>query len=133
MATAPDQDLVTLLNGAIGSLTENTNLFKGKMQPVSSYVPADSVFCLSSGGPAPQAYADGSAVEQYHPAVQIMIRNTNFLTGQTLARSVRNAVNHATISGYIDVRIGGSDPLYINEEETGFHLWSINVELWHEA
>jgi hypothetical protein len=134
MATTPDADIVTLLDSAVGSLTAGTNLFRGKRRPVGPYIPGESVFCLSTGGPGPEAYADGTSIEEFHSAVDVSVRSDkdDFDGGQTLARAVRTAINHATIAGYIDVRIGTSDPLYIGEEDSGFHLWTINVEMWHE-
>ncbi len=134
MPTSPDTDLVTLIDGQIATLTSGTNLFRGKRRPVGTNVPAEAVFCLIDGGPPTQAYADSTAIEQRHSAVQVSVRSDkdDYAGGLTLARQVRDAVNHATVVDYIDIRIGASEPNYIGEEDPGYHLWTINVEMWHE-
>lgn len=135
MATDPDGDVVDHLDTSVGYLTKDTNLFASKEQAAGDYIPHNSVFVLASGGPAPEAYVAGdTGDEQRFSALQIIIRSDprDYNTGVTNARTVRDALHHATISGYVDVRVNETEPLYIGENDVGAHIWTTNLELWHE-
>jgi hypothetical protein len=134
MATTPDLDLATYLGTQIGALTLGTNLFVGKTRAVGDNIPSKAVFCLATGGPTPQAYMDGTAVEERPSMVQARIRSEprDFDGGQTLARLVRDTAHHASISGYIDVEAQQAEPFPIGEDAKGHHEWSINFRMLHE-
>ena len=134
MATTPDADLVTHLDANVGALTDGTNLFRGKMRAAGDGCPVDSVFVLSSGGPAPQAYLSGTTVERRYSDVTCYVRSDlgDFEGGQTLARAIRDAAHHADIAGYIDVRALQSEPPYVAERDDEAHVWVVNFQLWHE-
>lgn len=137
MATQPDLDIVNRLDSQVASLTKNTNLFRSKVRAISGQIPSVAAFCLASGGPPPQGYADGTAINRRYSGVQIRVvalanTDNNFKTGQDLAKECRDAVHHAALSGYIDVRVLETEPIYIGENNDRHHEWSINVELWHE-
>lgn len=132
----PDADIAARLDTALGSLTLGVNLFRGKEQPYSSTgIPHQAVFCLATGGPAPEAYLfGGTGVELRYPAVQILVRSNprDFAGGQALVRTIRDAVHHATIAGYVEVRVAETEPNYVREDDEGHHAWTINVELISE-
>lgn len=135
MATDPDGDVVTYLNTNVGALTTNTNLFASKEQAEGDGIPHLAVFVLPTGGPAPQAYVDGnSGTEQRFSGVQVMSRSAPraYNAGKTFARLIRDTLHHAAISGYVDVRVNESEPLYLGENDAGAHLWTSNLELLHE-
>ena len=139
MPSDPDKDVFDSLNTNIAALTAGTNLFRGKMQPAERSAsdpgtPAEAVFVLASGGPPQEAYFAPTTLERRFSGVQCRIRSDerDFGGGQTLARSVRDALHHKTLAGYIDVRVLETEPLYIAEDNEGHHEWSVNVELWHE-
>lgn len=135
MATDPDGDIVDHLDTNVAWLTKATNLFASKEMPVDDVVPDAAVFVLPSGGPAPLAYCEGGGTaERRFSGVQVITRSPtdDYYTGKTRARGIRNTLHHASISGYDDVRVNESEPLYLGENEARQHRWSTNVELWHE-
>ena len=130
MATTPDTDVVDHLDTNVAALTRDTNLFMGKLRSGT----AEAVFVLASGGPEPLAYLDGTTIERRFSDVQCMVRSDrgDFSGGQVLARSVRDNLHHQTLTGYIDVRVMQSEPIYVAEEKDEHHVWAVNVQLWHE-
>lgn len=134
MPTAPDQDAVTALAAGIGSLTENTNLFLGHVSDGDG-VPDEAVFCLATGGPAPQDYGGQTALRTSFSAIQVRVRSApfDFNGGQVTARAVRDALHRQPPAGYIDVLAQQSDPLPLpGPDESGRHEWSVNFEFWHD-
>jgi len=129
----PDADVAGYLDTNLAALTLGTNLFQGKERAQrDGVIPHEAVFVLAAGGPRPEAYLLGGAgPELRYPGVQLITRSNprEFATGQTLARSVRDAVHHAPISGYTDAAVAETEPLYLGEDEDGRHRWSSNLEL----
>ncbi len=129
----PDLDVLGVINTAVGALTTGTNLFRGKMRATGTGIPSKAVFVLSSGGERSQDFLTGGShtPQLKKPSVQIMVRSgeREFLTGQTLARSVYDAVHDSPPTGYISSRVTASEPFYISEDDEGNHLWSINIDL----
>lgn len=137
MATTPDIDVATYLGTQLGTLTLGTNLFCGPVRghdTPDSGIPDQAVFVLASGGPAPGAFLGNSASgEQRFTSLSIRVRSApnGFQSGQTLARSVRDTLHHAAVSGYLDVAVRESDPAYLGVTEKAQHEWSIGVNLMH--
>jgi len=135
MATDPDGDLVTYLAANIAALTANVNLFASKRQAAGDGIPHLAVFVLATGGPGPEAYVEGgSGDERRYSAVQVMSRSApdEYNASKTLARLILNTLHHATITGYLDVRVLETEPNYLGEDDSGDHLWTSNFELFHE-
>lgn len=143
MAANPGLDIATYLaaDGTL-SLVLGTSVFNGPVRPVSAQIPERAVFCLASGGPAPQAYLDGGAEDERIVTVQIRVRSApgDFAGGLTLAQGCRDRVHHklAAIaragSGgtYDDSHVLEDQPNYIGTDGQGCHEWAVNVELWHD-
>jgi len=131
--TQPEEDVVTKLDSAVAALTKNTNLSVGAMPAKGVNVPSKFVAVLASGGPAPQAF-QSSAVELRFASVQCLCRGEprDQPGALALARSVRNALHHVAIAGYVNIECEQSEPLHAGEDEQGHHLYSVNVSLWHE-
>lgn len=143
MATTPDMDLATHIGANVGALTLGTNVFAGKLMESSpkgssGLYPDKAVACLADAGDPPEAYADGTSTELRPSEVTVLIRSdvravaSSFADGQTLARAVRDAVHHASVSGYIDVAVLSAEPVYRGEDNAGRHQWSIQVRMLHE-
>jgi hypothetical protein len=130
----PELAVVTLLD-ALAALTRKVNLFEGPVRAQSATVPHQAVFVLPSGGPAPEAYADGTTTERRYSAIQITLRSDpkDYAGGWVLARQVKAALHHATVTGYVDIRAMQSEPIYVGPDEADRHLWSVNLELWKEV
>lgn len=125
-------DMVTYLAAQIGALTAQTNLFEGPVRAIGTGIPDEAVFCLVTGGPAPEPFVDGgSAVEERTHSLLIVVRSEpeEFASGQTLAHSVRDAVHRASIAGYLDISIRECDPAYLGSDDENHHSWSIGVDM----
>lgn len=134
MATDPDGDAVTYLAANIPALTKDVNLFASKEMAAGDGVPHEAVFVLAAGGPAPEAYADGTTTELWYPALQVITRSKprDYNGGLVLARLVLSTLHHAPLAGYVDVRVNESEPNHVAETDAGSHVWSNNFELWNE-
>jgi hypothetical protein len=135
MATDPDGDMVTYLDAQVGSLTDGTNLFRGKMRGKGANMPSSVVFCLATGGDPPMTYIQGTTkVSLRNSMVQVLVRSpqNEFGTGQTLARTIRDTLHAASISGYIGVRVNEAEPNQLYEETSKHFIWTLNVEMKHE-
>lgn len=133
----PDLDVLTTIDAGTATLTAGTNLFRGKMRAVSTYIPSQAVFVLNTAGAPPQTLlkqASGQSARHFFPTVQIVVRSNprDFSGGQTLARAIRDIIHNATISGYIYVKVRESEPIFLDEQENEVFIWSLNVDLVYE-
>lgn len=129
-------DLATYIGAQHASLDLAVNIFDGPMRAVSDAVPAKAVFCLAGGGPPPEPYMDGTAIEERFLRCQIMVRGLpgegDVGATQTLAREVLALAHRAPLSGYIDVYVEESQPNYLGPDDDEHPLWSINVAAWRD-
>jgi len=128
----PDAAVATHLAAAGLSLTVGTNLFRGPVRPVSAGVPAKAVFCLATGGGAPQPYLDAATYgDTWFFDVQVRIRGERqaFATTRTLARAIRNALHRADISGYLSALSIESEPTFLGFDGSERPEFSTNVRL----
>ncbi len=135
MATDPDDDLVAHIAANVASLTADVNLFASAWRPAEGGIPVECVFVLLSGGVMAEAFIDAGAfgVEERKPQLQISVRSKRdeYRSGKLLANSIRDAVHHATIAGYLDVTVLEDKPIYIETTDDLSHRWSINVMMEH--
>jgi len=131
---SPEVSVISLLD-ALWTLARGTNLFSGPVRQQSTSVPHQAVFVLPSGGPAPDAYSDGTVIEMRYSAIQVIVRSNpkDYAGGQVLARQVRDALHHVAVTGYVDIRAMQSEPIYIGPDEADRHLFSVNLEMWRET
>jgi hypothetical protein len=130
-----DLNVAQALASAGLGLTLGTNLFWGKVREVdtASGVPSQAVFVTPHLSPAPENYCDGSRTPQARePQLQITVRSgrQDYSGGQSLARSVQDALHDIPPSGYNACRITQAEPVPIGETASGEHLFSLNVHLW---
>ena len=133
--STPEVDIATLIGTAIAQFTLGTNVVHGPVRPARDF-PARAAFCFPSGGPAPDAILNDAQTKIRNAAVIIRIResknNTDpgaFESGLSLARSVRDTIHYAALTGYIDVRVNESEPIYLGEDEDGHPEFQLNVSL----
>ncbi len=126
----PDDAVVTKLAAAGLGLTSGTNVFAGRIRPQGSGVPFASVFCEATGGPVNQPYL-GNAADWRVKTVQVRVRSDPraFETGQTLARGCLTALHRAALTGYTWCYVREPHPTYLQQDESGCHHWTLNVEL----
>jgi hypothetical protein len=130
----PEIDITTYLNNTVSSLTSGTSLFHGGMLQPDSIVSELAVFVMPTGGAMPRAMA-GSDDAEHYATVQIYIRGTknDYPTAIALARTVYDALQYASLPGYIECRLVQSGPIYLGLDKDGRHAITINCELiYHE-
>ena len=126
--TNPLLDMATFLAGAGLSLTKGTNLFWGIQRGVGGGVPVNAVFVIGGGGTEPQRVM-GRGLEIRRPFVIIRVRWSSNGGGDTKARAIQDALDGASISGYLDVKALNSEPQAIGQGSDGNHLWTMQYEL----
>lgn len=126
-------DLAVYIAAQHASLTLAANTFASPVLPADSQVPAKAVFCLNTGGPAPQAYM-GQVAEERFSRCQITVRGDagedRYEDGRVLAKRVLELAHRAPLAGYIDVMVQESEPNYLGPTEDGLPRWTINVIGW---
>lgn len=135
MADSPGVAVRKELNSAVGALTYTTNLFDGPVRPPSSGIPHEAVFCLTTGGPKPESQVNANTgPDLKRGSVQVRIRSNagKFTDGETLANTVWTAIQRATITGYMSVTCAQSEPVYLGQDDTEHHEWSVNVDTMRE-
>ena len=120
----PSLDMVNFLAAQSLSLTKGTNLFIGAMQETSDYVPDDAVFVRGAPGSEP-VRCMGDTVNFRKALVEILVRWDNFREGDDKSRLILNAIQGASISGYLDVMSPNSEPGPVSEDEQGLHVWQV--------
>lgn len=132
MPTDPEDTIIARI-GTLAAWTENTNLFKGFIRPLSSIVPQTAVFVNYSGGPEPVNFAQGGASPQeYEHAVQVLIRGEPEQYGST--RALADAIwvhlhDYSPGGGYFSVRATTSAPVFVDQDEVGSYIFVINMRL----
>lgn len=128
----PDADVATLLAGAGLGLVVGVNLFRGPMRPAVAGVPTKAVFVAETGGPPPVPYIDAAANgDTWTFEIQVMVRGDreSFAAARTLARSIRDALHRASISGYLSCVALQSGPTSVGFDGNECPLFSVNARL----
>lgn len=102
------------------ALTFGTDLFIA----VSPSEPDNIVCIYDTGGPAPEEHG------QETPAIQVKVRNLDYLTGFGMARDIKYYLHNRTAftqnsTKYIQVR-ARSDILYLGRDDQNRYEWSVN-------
>lgn len=128
-----DRDF-TLWIESLTSLTAGQDLYAGSVQAwdnVAGGIPRNAVFVTASGGIVSRPIKGGP--DERRPSLTIQVRNTDFVTGQTIAREIFDAVDQnppvmpTSLVDYCDARCLNSQPVYIGRGDDGPHEWSIIV------
>lgn len=135
MANAVEEDLVDWIDTQVGDLaafTQATNLFEGPVRAAGATVPHEALFVLATGGDPPLPFL-GTTVSYCVSALQVRYRSAphEYAAGRAKVRAVRNAIHLGSITGYVEVRVRESEPLYLGPDEHGSHEWAINVDMEH--
>lgn len=127
----PAVDLVTHLATAL-SLTTGTSIFNAPELPTDQSA-VNSVFAHEHGGPEPSETFGGSAGRAVFAQVQVLVRNADYESGRAVARNARANSHLAPISGYYDIRVLTSEPLYLGKaKDDAHHRWSFTVEMRYQ-
>jgi len=128
-------EIAKYLEDASLNLVSGTNLFVGS-EPLT---PSDCVTVYDTDSIAPEFDYDGIKY-LYYPRVQIRVRNSAYLAGDTVVINIRNAVQsivHQTVGGrrYMGAFID-SGPAHLGKINTNAgldHVWTLNIRLITET
>lgn len=132
-APTPEVDVASaIVTAGLGTL--GTTLFYGPERGLNArgVTSGTATYCLASGGVKPAPFADGGAGTYLAEfSVQVLVRSSPdaYAGGLTQVRALRDALNFVSIAGYINVAVRESDPLYLGQDESGRHRWTINLDL----
>lgn len=124
----PAQDTVDHLAGAGLGLTKGTDLFASMPRAQTNNIPANSVFVYGLPGGAPTR-AMGEVEEILVPVVMVVVRHRSYSTGDALGRSIRDSMQAADISPYLDVVAQSSELEPIGQDNDGNHQFMLGFEL----
>jgi len=123
----PAMDVANYLeNQGIG--TVSTDIFIGHIRPASQYVPVNSIFVQNTGGYPPQRFLQ-TVTELRRPSVQVLVRWSSYEAGQAKAEAIYDALESASISGYLDIVADQSAPIFLGLDENNNYGWSLNFTL----
>jgi len=132
---SPQLDIATYIATNIAALTLGTNCFASSVAVAGEGIPDKAAFVTGTGGFPTITYRDGgNKTGLKRPSVQIWVRSDveDLSGGLTLVRSVHDAIDMASITGYIEARATTSEPIYLGRDDANHHEWSINVNLIKE-
>lgn len=132
-----ESDIVTSLIANVADLTSSPrNCFAGTVkQPDSaSSMPHLAVFVMSRGGRKPQAFFSANPNPVRYPLVDVVVRSNpgQHDAGRTLASKVWDALNEASISGYLRIHCISSFPEGPTFDESDHSYWHIVAEVWFQ-
>jgi hypothetical protein len=99
-------------------------------QTITGAVPHKCIFCLGTGGIDDVPFIDGGAKgAEQRLTVQVWVRSNpkDYDGGKALADSVFLAIDKNPPTGYHEARALASAPIYVRQDDTDHHEWSINV------
>lgn len=112
------------------ALTKGANLFAGPIREVSTLIPNQCIFVNNSAGAEPQRVMGDSASFRT-VIVDIRVRWDKFGTGETKARAILDAIQGASISGYLDVTPMTSDPSPVQRDMNDLFIWQVLASMMH--
>jgi hypothetical protein len=92
-----------------------------------------AVFCIEGGGPAAEP-DNGSTKRTVFAEVQVRTRGDkdDYDGGKDFTDSIFSFTEHATISGYFNVRNLTAAPIPLPQDAGGRYEWSYTVEMMYE-
>jgi hypothetical protein len=129
----PEKDIRQVLEDFGLGLISGENLLRGRVVDRDG-VPARAVFIQSTGGGAALEYQDASGVSMRLPSVNVRVRSDpgKYDDGKCLADDVLNALHLRPPDGYTEVSADQSEPIYIEQDDSSRHHWSINLALIYD-
>ena len=115
------QTIDAVATSPLSAYTLGTNLFAGRVRPVSTVIPHRATLVLTYGGPAPLDKFSGVSIQRH--SVQVMLRGNAdaFSVAQADAKACRDALHLATIAGYM--RCAAIQPAYLGLDDTEHPLF----------
>ncbi len=127
----PSEDMVDFLAAASLSFTKGTNAFMGPIREHSRQVPKNCLFVNNSPG-SPPSRVMGDSVNFRNVVVDIRIRWNKFAAGDAKARAVMDALQGASISGYLDVGLVMSEPSPMQRDMNDLFIWQVLAFMFYQ-
>jgi len=124
----PPQDLRDHLVDAGIGFTKGVNIFTGSLRAAKGVIPVNAAFVNGVDG-LPPIRSMGEVEEILTSVVSITLRWGTSGGGDSLMRTVRDTVQGASITGYLDVLAQGSEPIPLGEDADGNHQFMAMVEM----
>lgn len=124
----PPRDIRNHLAAESIGLTTGTNLFTGQRRAISATMPANAVFVSGAPGPIPTRVM-GETEEVITSVVIVVLRWNTWNGGDSKMRNIRDAIQGAMISGYLDVLAQDTEPTDLGEDDDGNHLFHLGIEV----
>ena len=104
------------------------SVFEGPVQDGSG-VTDEAVFCLATGGLAPQSFFGQDPQQLKSKSVQVRIRSSKnqYNFGRQIAQDVWDTLKNAQPAGWMIIRMINSDTIYLGQDLEGRHEWSLNL------
>lgn len=129
--TSPAGDMITKIAAAGVGFTLGSNMFEGYDRPTDEYIPVNALFVRGGGGPAPDRVM-GLSKEERTAVVHLRMRWNRFEEGDAKIRSVMEALQGTTISGYQDVDPVQSEPIPLPPTEERHVMWLLSYRMRYE-
>lgn len=136
MSLLPEQAILNIIEREVDSLSVGNNLFRGPVRPPSKgKIPSEAVFALDTSGLEPQ-YCIGDKTGQalLFTFVQVRVRGcpNDYSGGRDLADKVLTSFHDYPknpIEGLMNIQPRESSPIYLGQDDTEHHEWSMNLEV----
>lgn len=128
----PSSDMATALATALGAgFTVGTNIFYGPVRPQDSDkgVPHKAAFCNPASGGAVNRLMRTSDIRIANMEIRARGEPGSFEDAETFARSIWDATQNMTITGYVSVFAGASEPLTLGMDNQEHWEFMIPVEM----
>tara|TARA_Y100000310_G_C20419917_1_gene686179 strand:- start:318 stop:791 length:474 start_codon:yes stop_codon:yes gene_type:complete len=116
-------ELETLGRGTVG-----TDIFNGPERPeLSGTIPTDSIFVgIGATSTPPEGISGDVAAIMYIP-IQIIVRNTELTTGQSLAQLIHRNIGEMNIPNSIGHTLDQGQAVFLGLDVQDRYRWSINL------
>jgi len=128
----PAKALATEIGSQIAGLTLGTDLFHSTMRAPDGIIPINCVFVWGSGGLPPQR-THGDPDEIRRAIVNVQVRDRKFNAGDTLIRSILDALRGDDIATYLEIKVGDSEPLNLGQDGDGNHIMALSYIMTYIA
>ena len=135
MTTTPAEETVAAALATLSYGTLGSTIFYGPESVVAASgdkfgSPAECIFVMDAGGPAPAPFLDGSTSE-WEEVVQIIKRGPHNEWEATKADALEmmHSLQRYALTGYYFCLVTQPNPTYLGQTDTGLHRFSFNVRV----
>ena len=136
MSADPESDVLAII-AAGTSYTENTDLFRGPIIPAkvpgeaSPPIPQEAVFVRFATGTPPLVHPYDNVQEKTY-TIDVLVRGRplDYKGPRDDAQTILDLLNNNPPSGYYRAKTATSHPQWVDQEDSGAHVFAVSVEYW---